>query len=196
MAFGKVRNEIQSRIEDGACILMNLVEEVNDFFFNKISLIKKEILTVKEENKGMDYEEIQSILSPNQQFEEFYNTIYKEAMEMLVSKVYSYAEIHIELILFRIGYNIKKAQKEYKIEHKSDNGISDIEKSFYVISKRTTLGISNITDIWQDYQHIHTIRKNIVHHCSDDNFKIDKNFLISNIQQIKKLLCFLETKTR
>lgn len=50
MAFGKVRNEIQSRIEDGACILMNLVEEVNDFFLNKISLIKKEILTVKEEN--------------------------------------------------------------------------------------------------------------------------------------------------
>lgn len=196
MAFGKVRNEIQSRIEDGACILMNLVEEVNDFFLNKISLIKKEILTVKEENKGMDYEEIQSILSPDQQLEEFYNNIYKEAMEMLVSKVYSYAEIHIELILSRIGYNIKKAQKEYHNKYGTVNGISDIEKSFYVISKRATIGISSITDIWQDYKDIHEIRKNVVHHSRDVNYLIDKNYLNKNIQQIKELLCLLETKTR
>lgn len=196
MAFGKVRNEIQSRIEDGACLLMNLVDEVNDFFLKKISLIKEDIHAIREDNKEMDFEEIQSILSPYQQMEEFYNTLYEEAMEMLVSKVYSYAEIHIGLMLFRIGYSLNKARKEYKIGHKSDNGISDIEKSFYVISKRATIGISNITDIWQDYKHMHEIRKNIEHHCRDVNYLIDKNFLISNIQQIKKLLCFLETKTR
>ena len=108
MVFGKARNEIQSRIEDGAYLLLNLVDEVNDFFFYKISLIKEEIRTIKEDNKDMDYEEIQSILSPYQQIEEFYNNLFEEAMQMLVSKVYSYAEKHIELILFRIGSSIKK----------------------------------------------------------------------------------------
>ena len=75
MVFGKARNEIQSRIEDGAYLLLNLVDEVNDFFFYKISLIKEEIRTIKEDNKDMDYEEIQSILSPYQQIEEFYNNL-------------------------------------------------------------------------------------------------------------------------
>ena len=196
MVFGKARNEIQSRIEDGAYLLLNLVDEVNDFFFYKISLIKEEIRTIREDNKDMDYEEIQSILSPYQQIEEFYNNLCEEAMQMLVSKVYSYAEKHVELILVRIGYSIKKARNEFKREHESDQGVSDIEKSFYVISKRTNIGISEISEIWQDYEHMHEIRKNIEHHCSDKNYLIDKNCLIINIQQIQKLLCLLETKTR
>lgn len=37
MVFGKARNEIQSRIENGAYLLMNLVDEVNESFFYKIS---------------------------------------------------------------------------------------------------------------------------------------------------------------
>ena len=179
MVFGKARNEIQSRIEDGAYLLLNLVDEVNDFFFYKISLIKEEIRTIKEDNKDMDYEEIQSILSPYQQIEEFYNNLCEEAMQMLVSKVYSYAEKHIELILFRIGSSIKKAQKEYRKTHISVEGISDIEKSFYVISNNFNVGISEISEIWRDYKYMHEIRKKIEHHCGDENYSINKDYLIS-----------------
>ena len=196
MVFGNARNEIQSRIEDGAYLLLNLVDEVNDFFFYKISLIKEEIRTIKEDNKDMDYEEIQSILSPYQQIEEFYNNLCEEAMQMLVSKVYSYAEKHIELILFRIGSSIKKAQKEYRKTHISVEGISDIEKSFYVISNNFNVGISEISEIWRDYKYMHEIRKKIEHHCGDENYSINKDYLISNIQQIKELLCLLEANTR
>ena len=196
MVFGKARNEIQSRIEDGAYLLLNLVDEVNDFFFYKISLIKEEIRTIKEDNKDMDYEDIQSILSPYQQIEEFYNNLCEEAMQMLVSKVYSYAEKHIELILFRIGSSIKKAQNEYRKTHISVNGISDIEKSFYVISNNSNVGISEISEIWRDYKYMHEIRKKIEHHCGDENYSINKDYLISNIQQIKELLCLLEANTR
>ena len=196
MVFGKARNEIQSRIEDGAYLLLNLVDEVNDFFFYKISLIKEEIRTIKEDNKDMDYEDIQSILSPYQQIEEFYNNLCEEAMQMLVSKVYSYAEKHIELILFRIGSSIKKAQKEYRKTHISVEGISDIEKSFYVISNNSNVGISEISEIWRDYKYMHEIRKKIEHHCGDENYSINKDYLISNIQQIKELLCLLEANTR
>ena len=41
MVFGKARNEIQSRIENGAYLLMNLVDEVNESFFIKLANKRK-----------------------------------------------------------------------------------------------------------------------------------------------------------
>ena len=193
MAFSQGRNEIQSSIEDTASVLLILSEEINSFYSNKIDAINNVIRNLQY-NTELEIEELNSLLFPYNQLKDMYNSLYIEAMEMIVSKVYSYAEIHFNMLINRINYERKRVARIYKQDNPGKQG-SDIEKAFYVINKNYCLEKQRISCYWNDFELIHKLRTDIVHHNNYKKQLINIEFIKDNINQVRNLLNTIEKIT-
>ena len=192
MTFSKGYNELQASIEDTASVLISLSEEINSFYSCKIIAIKDDIR--KLQNADVEKEELDSKLFPLYQLEELYNSLYIEAMEMIVSKVYSYAEKQLYMICDRIKYDRKKIAKMYQRYNPSNQG-SDIEKIFYVINKLYCIEKQEISDYWRDFASFHKLRTDIEHHNNYIKQLVEIDYIKSNINQAKDLLNDIEAIT-
>ena len=113
MAISKGRNALQASIEDTAIMQTSLAIDINSYYENKINNIENNIKRTKEENSNEDFEILQSMIDMQEKEIEFYKEFQKEALEMLLIKVFSYAEKHFEVLLSRLSYNRSKAINEY-----------------------------------------------------------------------------------
>lgn len=195
MAISKGRNALQASIEDTAIMQTSLAIDINSYYENKINNIENNIKRTKEENSNEDFEILQSMIDMQEKEIEFYKEFQKEALEMLLIKVFSYAEKHFEVLLSRLSYNRSKAINEYLRDRQPMHNISDIEKFFYILKKHKKLSIAQITDIWIDYNTFHVLRKDIVHRRTPEK-AISIEYINSNLIQISKLLMIIEAETR
>ena len=195
MAISKGRNELQASIEDIAIMLESLTIDINSYYSNKINDIEDNITKIKKDNPKEDFEILQSMTDMLVQEIELYKEFHKVALEMLLVKVFSYAEKHFEILLSRVSYNRSKAKKEYSKDGQPTKGVSDIEKFFYILKKHKKLSIVQISDIWIDYKAFHLLRNDITHRKAHNN-SIDIDYINSNLTQISKLLMIIEIETR
>lgn len=195
MAISKGRNELQASIEDIAIMLESLTLDINSYYSNKINDIEDNITRIKKDNPKEDFEILQSMTDLLVQEIEFYKEFHKVALEMLLVKVFSYAEKHFEILLSRVSYNRSKAKKEYSKDGQPTKDVSDIEKFFYILKKHKKLSIVQISDIWIDYKAFHLLRNDITHRKAHNN-SIDIDYINSNLTQISKLLMIIEAETR
>ena len=195
MAISKGRNELQASIEDIAIMLESLTLDINSYYRNKINDIEDNITRIKKDNPKEDFEILQSMTDLLVQEIEFYKEFHKVALEMLLVKVFSYAEKHFEILLSRVSYNRSKAKKEYSKDGQPTKDVSDIEKFFYILKKHKKLSIVQISDIWIDYKAFHLLRNDITHRKAHNN-SIDIDYINSNLTQISKLLMIIEIETR
>ncbi|MBR4963563.1 MAG: hypothetical protein IKY54_06665, partial [Muribaculaceae bacterium] len=169
MAISKGRNELQASIEDIAIMLESLTLDINSYYRNKINDIEDNITRIKKDNPKEDFEILQSMTDLLVQEIEFYKEFHKVALEMLLVKVFSYAEKHFEILLSRVSYNRSKAKKEYSKNGQPTKDVSDIEKFFYILKKHKKLSIVQISDIWIDYKAFHLLRNDITHRKAHNN---------------------------
>lgn len=195
MAFSKGRNELQASIEDTRVILESLAIDIDSYYRGKIVNIENQIKSIKESNLNEDFEILQSITNAQEQEIEIYKEFHRVALEILLVKVFSYAERHFEILLSRLSYNRKKAIKEYSNDGQPKNGISDIEKYFYVLKKYKKISVVKISDIWKDFNEFHLLRNDIAHRKNYNN-SININYIKNNLAQIFQLLITIETETR
>lgn len=195
MAISKGRNELQASIEDTRIILESLAIDINSYYCSKITYNENDIKRIKENNPNEEFEIIQSMINMPEKEIEFYKEFHRTALEMLLVKVFSYAEKHFEILLSRLSYNRNKAIKEYSKDGQPTNSVSDIEKYFYIIKKYKKLSIVKITDIWIDYNAFHLLRNEITHRKIHNN-SINIDYIKINLIQITKLLTTIETETR
>ena len=102
MAISKGRNELQASIEDWGTILESLAIDINSYYQGKITNIEDDIKRFKENNYNENFEEIKSIIDTQIQEIGIYKEFQRGALEMLVVKIYSYAERHFEILLSRV----------------------------------------------------------------------------------------------
>lgn len=198
MAFAKGRNNMQAYIEDSLEQMRSLVNILHSFFSDKIERKKNKVKSLIEDCKNEDVDVVESMVEYHKEEIAFWEDFFKETLESLLIKIYSIAEFCMEQILLkRIGYKRKDALKEYKKDQQPTENVSDIEKYFYVLKKSKNLTIERITDLWTDYASFHEKRKNIVHmKDSEKNIDVNIDYIMSNINQIAKLLNVLEKETR
>lgn len=198
MAFAKGRNNLQADIEDSLEQMRSLVNILHSFFSDEIERKKNDVKTLIEDNKNEDVDVVESMVKYHKEEVAFWEDFFKETLESLLIKIYSIAEFCMEQILLeRMGYKRKDALREYKKDQQPTENVSDIEKYFYVLKKSKNLTIERITDLWTDYASFHEKRKNIVHmKDSEKNIDVNIDYIMSNINQIAKLLNVLEKETR
>lgn len=196
MTIAKGRNEIQASIEDYAQILNTLACEIDAFYKDEIKKINTQIKLLILENSDEDSEIVNDIISPQNELIDLYENLRRQAFEMLVSKIYSYVEKHIEELLKRISYTRNKSINKYKKEHVTTQGISDIEKHFYVIQQYYQLSRNIIPIFLTDFEKIHKLRNDIEHHYTYSWSEISIEFIKKNIEQAKDLLLHIEKITR
>lgn len=198
MAFAKGRNNMQAYIEDSLEQMRSLVNILHSFFSDKIERKKNKVKSLIEDCKNEDVDVVESMVEYHKEEIAFWEDFFKETLESLLIKIYSIAEFCMEQILLeRMGYKRKDALREYKKDQQPTENVSDIEKYFYVLKKSKNLTIERITDLWTDYASFHEKRKNIVHmKDSEKNIDVNIDYIMSNINQIAKLLNVLEKETR
>lgn len=194
--FAKGRNDIQVSVEDMSQAIKILAYDINEFYTDKIKTIESKIDEVKKQNAGIADEEIGVVNFYNYQLLEIFSNSHMEAMEAIVSKVYSYAEKHMQMMVESIGYDLKHIQKEYKADAQPCSGVSDIEKMFYIINKHYSLPFSEISDAWSNYYDIHMLRKNIEHRYDYEKRLIKIEYIIQNIEQVEEMLKVIECVVR
>ncbi|MBO7230164.1 MAG: hypothetical protein J6V20_01995 [Bacteroidaceae bacterium] len=194
--FAKGRNEIQASIDDMALGIKNLAYEIDSFYSSKIQGIESEINDMKEHDVDAENAGCCLCNSTSYQLLDIYNGLHIEAMEAIVSKVYSYAEKHMQMMVESIGYDLKHIHKEYKADAQPCSGVSDIEKMFYIINKHYCLPFSEISDVWSNYYDIHMLRKNIEHRYDYEKRLIKIEYIIQNIEQIEEMLKAIEISIR
>ncbi len=195
MAISKGRNELQASIGDTRIILESLAIDIDSYYRGKIINIENHIKNIKESNPNEEFEILQSITNTHKQELEIYEEFHRVALEALLVKVFSYAERHFEILLSRLSYNRNKVTREYSKDRQTTNGISDIEKYFYILKKYKKISIVEISDIWKDYNVFHLLRNDIVHRKIYNN-SIDIDYIKINLAQIFQLLITIETETR
>lgn len=99
MAIAKGRNNMLASIEDSASLLNNLVDELDRFYSSKLTDYEKRIELLKTENSEENPEVLYSMCSEWNYAICIYDEFFTETKEMLVPKVYSYAEKHLNEIL-------------------------------------------------------------------------------------------------
>lgn len=194
MAIAKGRNDLQASIEDYAKMLDTLACDIDSFYKKEIENINRQI-KISDESSD-DYEIKYSIKVQYEDVIELYESLHNQSFEMLISKIYSYAEKHMEELLKRISYSRNKSADEYKKDKGNIHGISDIEKHFYVIRKHNNLPEMNISEFWKDFKAIHQLRNNIEHHYSHSAKPISIEYIKSNIVQAEKMLLHIERITQ
>lgn len=192
--IAKGRNELQASIEDYAQMLDTLACDIDSFYKKEIDNIKRQIKISDESND--DNEIKYSIKAQYNDVIELYESLHNQSFEMLISKIYSYAEKNMEELLKRISYSRSKSTNEYKKDKGNIHRISDIEKYFYIIRKYSNLPEMNITEFWKDFKAIHQLRNDIEHHYSYQAKPILIEDIRSNIAQAKKMLLHIEEITQ
>ena len=194
--FANGRNEIQVSIDDMALGVRNLAYEIDNFYSSKVQAIESEINNINEQKADEENGESCHRKSACSQLLDIYKSLHIVAMEAVVSKVYSYAEKHMQMMVESIGYDLKHIQEEYKADAQPCKGVSDIEKMFYIINKHYSLPFSKITDVWSNYYDIHILRKNIEHRYDYEMQLIKIDYIIQNIEQIEEMLKAIEISIR
>ena len=195
MAISKGRNDLQASIEDTRTLLETLAIDIDSYYSGKITNNENDIKRIKDNNPNEDFEIIQSMVNMPEKEIEFYKEFHRVTLEILLVKVFSYAERHFEILLSRLSYNRNKAKREYSKDGQPMNGISDIEKYFYILKKYKKISIVEISDIWKDYNVFHLLRNDIAHR-KNHNKSIDINYIKNNLAQIFQLLITIEADTR
>ena len=195
MAISKGRNDLQASIEDTRTLLGTLAIDIDSYYSGKITNNENDIKRIKDNNPNEDFEIIQSMVNMPEKEIEFYKEFHRVTLEILLVKVFSYAERHFEILLSRLSYNRNKAKSEYSKDGQPMNGISDIEKYFYILKKYKKISIVEISDIWKDYNVFHLLRNDIAHR-KNYNKSIDINYIKNNLAQIFQLLITIEADTR
>ena len=107
MAISKGRNELQASIEDTATMLKSLAIDINSYYSHKINSIEDSIIRIKGNNSNEDFEILQNMTDLLTEEIELHKDFHRVALEMLLVKVFSYAERHFEILLSRLSYNRK-----------------------------------------------------------------------------------------
>jgi len=191
MAFAKGRNEMRASIDDTASALVQLTKEMESYYNQKVSELSAQIDNVRKDNPNEDLEVLNCMTSSIFGIRDIYDEMHLETMEMLICKVYSFAEKHLGELLKRIPMTENKARKRLDGE-----GVSDIVKYYAVLHEKFNLSKSSVSEIWRDYEGFHTLRKNIVHHFDYEKKGINANYVLSNIEQAKELLLYVEEYSR
>lgn len=189
MAIAKGKNEMQASIDDTAAALITLTNEMEAYYNQRRRDLEAQLEKIREKNQNEDSEIIQSIISSSD-FRWIYDEMHQETLEMLVCKVYSFAEKHMGEMLKRIHLKEKQAK-----ELGQGQGVSDMETYYMAIQKR--FGISeSISEKWIGYKDFHRLRKDIVHHHDNEKKDVSANYILSNINQVKELLLYVEEVSR
>ena len=196
MVVAKGRNNMLASIEDSASLLNSLVDELDIFYTNKLTECKRKIELFKTENATVDPEVLYSMFSELNYAISIYEELFFETKEMLISKIYSYAEKHMTELLLLLGYNHNKISKEYRDNNPSTQGISDIDKCCYILQKHFGLENQLLDVYWPNFTVFHKLRKNIEHHYNSDYVTIDIKMIKNNLCNAQQLLKHIEFVTR
>ena len=96
MAIANGRNNMLASIEDSASMLNNLVDELDRFYSNKLTDFERKIDLLRIENKNEEPKVLCSMCSDWNYAISIYDELFTETKEMLICKVYSYAEKHMK----------------------------------------------------------------------------------------------------
>lgn len=196
MAITNGRNNMLASIEDSASLLNNLVDELDIFYSSKLTDYEKRIELLKTENSEENPEVLYSMSSEWNYAICIYDEFFTETKEMLVPKVYSYAEKHLNEILSMLGYSRNVISKEYKNSNHSTQGISDIEKCCYILQNHFGLQQNLLDGYWPMFNKFHKLRKNIEHHYGYRYISIDTKLIKNNLDCALQLLKHIELLTR
>ena len=193
MAFAKGKNEMQASIDDTALALVQLTNEFENYYTKRVLELDNQIKDLRRENPNEAPEILYCMESPILGIKDIYDEMHRETMEMLLCRVYSFVEKHMEEFLKRIPLSKTQAQKSL-----TGKGVSNIVKFFSAINTRFNLSIQSVSELWKDYEEFHKLRKDIEHHFDYDYQQKDIhiNYILDNIEQAKKLLHFIEENTR
>lgn len=194
MAFSKGRSNMQASIEDSATLLNSLIDEMDTFYSNKLTEYESKIELIKKENPQESPEVLESMCYEWIFATSVYHEFFMETKQMLITKVYSYAEKHLNELLSMIGYNQNKYSKMYEKKHSSTKGISDIEKCCYVLQNHYGLDQNLLNEYWPMFKDFHDLRRDIIHH--DVNIHIDTKMIKCNLDNALQLLKHIELITR
>lgn len=183
-------------IENSASMLNSLVNELDRFYSNKLNDFERKIDLLRIENKNEEPEVLCSMCSEWNYAISVYDDFFIETKEMLISKVYSYAEKHMTELLSMLGYSHKKISNEYKSCSPSTQGISDIEKCFYILHKYFGLKHNLIDVYWPMFKDFHKLRKAIEHRYDHSYTTIDIKMIKSNLKYALQLLKHVKLVTR
>lgn len=186
MGVSKGRNMDAASIEDNANLLIEFTKDVFNLYDKKIENIEKEISNLKQ---------VEDFVSSSLEFaEETVRSLMQMSMEIMLLKVYSYAEKHLEQLLSRVSLCRKQAVDLYKSDYKDVRGVSDVEKYYYALQKHSDL--PDLCSVWTDFKTVHKMRVNIEHRYVHPCYSINKDYIIKNINQAKELLIIVERSTR
>lgn len=193
MAIAKGKNEMQASIDDTASALVQLTNELENYYTNRALALDKHIMDLRRENPREAPEVLHCMESPTHCIKDIYDEMHRETMEMLVCRVYSFVEKHMEEFLKRIPLSKTQAKKSL-----TGKDVSDIVKFYSAINARFKLSIQSISDIWKGYDEFHILRKDIEHHYDYDYQPKDIpiSYILTNIKQATELLLFIEENTR
>ncbi len=195
MAIANGRNNILASIEDSSSLLNSLVDELDRFYSNILTNYEGKINKFKTANPNEDPEVLHSMYTEWNYAISIYNEFFSETKEMLVSKVYSYAEKHMNKLLSMLGYSRTTISKEYKKKN-STQGISDIEKCCYILQNHFGLQHNLLDGYWPMFKKFHKLRKDIEHHYDHSYISIDIKLIKNNLDYALQLLKHIELVTR
>lgn len=196
MAIANGRNNMLASIEDSASLLSSLFDELDRFYSSKLTDYERKIRLLKTETPEEDPEVFYSMCSEWNYAICIYDELFIETKEMLISKVYSYAEKHMNELLSMLGYSHNKMSKEYQNNHTSTQGISDIDKCCYILQNHFGLE-QNLLDVyWPIFKDFHKLRKDIEHRYDHSYATIDIKMIKNNLDYAMQLLKHIELVTR
>lgn len=196
MTIANGRNNMLASIEDSASMLYSLVDELDRFYSNKLNDFKRKIDLLRIENKNEEPEVLCSICFDWNYAISIYDELFTETKEMLICKIYSYAEKHTNELLSMLGYNHKKISNEYKSSNPSTQGISDIEKCCYILQNYFGLEQNLLEMYWPIFKDFHKLRKDVEHRYNHSYTSININMIKSNLDHAVGLLKHIELVTR
>ena len=196
MAFASGRNNMLASIEDFASLLNSLVDELELFYSSKLNDCKRKINLLRTENPKEGPDVLYSMCSEWYNAISIYEELFSETKEMLISKVYSYAEKHMNVLLSLLNYNHKKITKEYKDNNPTTQGISDIDKCCYILQSNFGLEDNLLGVYWPKFKDFHKLRKDIEHRYNHEYVTIDTEMIKKNLNYALQLLKQIELVTR
>lgn len=196
MAIANGRNNMLASIEDSASMLNSLVDELDRFYSNKLTDFERKIDLLRIENKNEEPTVLCSMCSDWNYAISIYDELFTETKEMLICKVYSYAEKHMNKLLSMLGYNHNKISKEYKDSKPSTQGVSDIDKCCYILYSHFDFEQNLLDRYWPMFKDFHKLRKDIEHHFDHSYVTIDIKMIKNNLDYALRLLRHIELVTR
>lgn len=193
MSFSRGRNNIEASIIDSAIIYHELLDELESFFKNKID----NIVCIIEEEKGYLHENKELFANIQQPYMELifhYQEIFQECLEMLLIKIYSYIEKHLEVLMGTLGIKTREAVINKPIKGKVQRK-SKIELYYLAIQKACSFEASLI-EKWAGFQEFRTTRNSIVHNKQTTNKQLTTKYLKESLHYGNDILLYIELQIR